>query len=934
MVARCWEAANALPSMYGGSGMGAQRAAWEAAFIAELSALRRLDHLQILLDLVKAFETVPHHLLVRAAIEKGYPLALLRLSLAAYRLARSISIDGIFSKTLLATRGITAGSGFATSELKLLLHDMMTQLHVRWPTLNAQLYVDDLSLSASGETEYLLHLLDKVLSFVVHILQDVLRMEVSTKKSVVISGKPSLAYRFTKLATSKVTKAARWAKLLGTDAAGGRRRSTKAFKNRIKQVARRVKRFHDLRRVGVNVKQMTRAAATPAISYGMDIMGLSDSALLDARRLTLRAAAPPNAGKNVDAALAALDGKDGTMDVAFDAHLLGLRHFAHAHWEGWFDSKTLTEAFQFGATRVAKAVGSPWHSVHGPITALVATLQRLGWCMPSAFEAIDDLGCSWSFVRDPPAVIVDAGKRSVRRWRYLRIIKDIPGLIPDDIDAGQLSEAGRTLLLDFSDVTSAPCKQKGPSKQVPFWSAAFRSCTLSALSGGQWTQTRRASVPAWGIDDNRCQLCFTAAGTAAHRFECPATCPEKGWPRPPEAAELCRRQIGFDRCRILDLRGLLTIKLPMPEQHEASLDWFLWPDSLPDDVTWYIDGSMLFREVYELRAVGFGLVAHSKSLGLVAYSGGNPPWWCRTAAAAEAWALYTVLALSVLSPVVKTDCLALLNAARTGLQAATMASKRIARIWGMIGTVLDGDLSSLADDSRLVWMPAHQGFGAVGQRVLSSGKTYTVVDWRANRLADAIAKAFANDMAPPGSMVSLTMCARAAYRHSVALLGCVTHAANNHRVQVTRDDGTTTYVTKRDVMEHTSNKAATSRRKARQGAEHDSEQQASGQASDVDPANMLMEGQRTGVAGIPGCLDLTPSRAQAPPQDAAGVYAKRRCLQNQARSQHNERARLFDEQCLRARVNDIGAACGSPQTSATSRLLALAERVGSKASQV
>ena len=51
--------------------------------------------------------------------------------------------------------------------------------------------------------------------------------------------------------------------------------------------------MESLRKVGVNVKQMTRAAGTPSISYGLDIMGLSDSALLDARRVILKR--PPDA---------------------------------------------------------------------------------------------------------------------------------------------------------------------------------------------------------------------------------------------------------------------------------------------------------------------------------------------------------------------------------------------------------------------------------------------------------------------------------------------------------------------------------------------------------------------------------------------------------------------------------------------------------------
>ena len=76
-----------------------------------------------MLDVVKCFETVPHRALVEAAHVKGYNLMILRLSLAAYRLRRSLSVEGVFSRTLRATRGITAGSGFATTELDLLLVD-------------------------------------------------------------------------------------------------------------------------------------------------------------------------------------------------------------------------------------------------------------------------------------------------------------------------------------------------------------------------------------------------------------------------------------------------------------------------------------------------------------------------------------------------------------------------------------------------------------------------------------------------------------------------------------------------------------------------------------------------------------------------------------------------------------------------------------------
>ena len=100
--------------------MGAQKAAWQIAFTAEAAALTKLDLAEGLVDLVKAFETVPHYVLAACALALGYPLIILRLCIDAYRCPRTIGIDGVYSREIVAARGITAGSGTATSELRLL----------------------------------------------------------------------------------------------------------------------------------------------------------------------------------------------------------------------------------------------------------------------------------------------------------------------------------------------------------------------------------------------------------------------------------------------------------------------------------------------------------------------------------------------------------------------------------------------------------------------------------------------------------------------------------------------------------------------------------------------------------------------------------------------------------------------------------------------
>ena len=71
-IARRWEARNASPSFFGGAGMGAQRAAWLAAFRAEHGAGDGLHYLQALLDIVKAFECLPDELIVQAATKSGH----------------------------------------------------------------------------------------------------------------------------------------------------------------------------------------------------------------------------------------------------------------------------------------------------------------------------------------------------------------------------------------------------------------------------------------------------------------------------------------------------------------------------------------------------------------------------------------------------------------------------------------------------------------------------------------------------------------------------------------------------------------------------------------------------------------------------------------------------------------------------------------------
>ncbi len=117
-IAHLWERTCDRPFLYAGPARGAHVAAWRQAARAELAAAVNACYGQVLLDLVKAFERIPHARLVHEARRLKYPLWMLRLSIATYRLGRTLRLDGAWSMIVRATRGIVAGSGFATSEMR------------------------------------------------------------------------------------------------------------------------------------------------------------------------------------------------------------------------------------------------------------------------------------------------------------------------------------------------------------------------------------------------------------------------------------------------------------------------------------------------------------------------------------------------------------------------------------------------------------------------------------------------------------------------------------------------------------------------------------------------------------------------------------------------------------------------------------------------
>ena len=332
---RRWEEVHNPQAIHGAAQKSAGRAAWLAALDAEEAAGKESFHAQALLDLVKAFEAVPHEALWEAAKRHGYPLATLRLALAAYRAPRVFSINGICSRTVNASRGITAGSGTATAELRMLMLDLLQLLTEQVPSVKTDIYIDDVNLEVTlpnpaanspklagkakarmaqrvaQQMERCAKQIAAAVDVCACFFEDLHKMKLSITKSCFLSSEQPIAERAATLTRCKCIQRASRGKMLGYETAAGRGRVMSGIRKRISKFRVKAGRIKKLRSAGINVKTIARATGMPAMAYGLDALGASNSTLTTMRRAVAFATTPSTAGGNLDCTLMAMDGAAG-----------------------------------------------------------------------------------------------------------------------------------------------------------------------------------------------------------------------------------------------------------------------------------------------------------------------------------------------------------------------------------------------------------------------------------------------------------------------------------------------------------------------------------------------------------------------------------------------------------------------------------------------
>ena len=243
---------------------------------------------------------------------------------------------------------------------------------------------------------------------------------------------------------------------------------------------------------------------------------------------------------------------------------------------------------------------------------------------------------------------------------------------------------------------------------------------------------------------------------------------------------------------------VVRLPVPSPPQNEE-LHWLIRPTDEVDlsGLSWYIDGSLIDpRTPFQRLGTGITGILHGTPAAL---AWAIPPPWIDSIPGAEAWALFTVLRMCHTLPAVTTDCLGNRRTLLEGKEAATRADRPLARVWNAIFSCCEDALISQLD-AMLTWCPAHTSWATVGSKLRSDQRPLTVLDWRANALADAAAKLAANSARAPRAVRDRYRQLIAAHQYGAAIAGVACRAANHHCTHTVDREGNVRVAILRDSV--------------------------------------------------------------------------------------------------------------------------------------
>ena len=318
----------------------------------------------------------------------GFPLAVLRAAIRAYRLPRHLVHQGALSTAIASSRGIVAGCSAATPLVKayyiLPIIGLHQSLRAQLLDVKLQVYLDDFSISTLGSPRQVAKDLVAAGRATIDTITTALFCHVVPEKTVVVASRRSIAVEIAaEIGSGKSTEAVENGVLLGCSLRQGarwRRRGarTTVGKRRFFAAHRRHIRAGIFRRLAGGKGAKLFVSGTRAVGgYGAEVAGIDSTKLKQFRGWAARSFLPSRCSTT---AVLLLHG-DPTLDMATAA----TRRYAAEWWNSGWDRSAL---HRLDLEAMHRAVGSrapprSWRGARGPLTAMILELRRLGWSWPA-----------------------------------------------------------------------------------------------------------------------------------------------------------------------------------------------------------------------------------------------------------------------------------------------------------------------------------------------------------------------------------------------------------------------------------------------------------------------------------------------------------------------------------------------------------------------
>ena len=182
-----WEIANRQTYDKATVGSSALLAALKRNLVAEIAVWLGRRHATVLNDYEKFFDTLDVRQLMIESIYEEFPIDKLAYALQQHLAPRVLQVNGCSSKPLNVSKSILAGCKFSVAMTRVYLQRNMKRLCDLHPEANTELFVDDTTMHASGDTnEDVLQVLVPAMTFFQSCVKE-LKLKLSPKASIVAS---------------------------------------------------------------------------------------------------------------------------------------------------------------------------------------------------------------------------------------------------------------------------------------------------------------------------------------------------------------------------------------------------------------------------------------------------------------------------------------------------------------------------------------------------------------------------------------------------------------------------------------------------------------------------------------------------------------------------------------------------------------------------